>query len=144
VNLEGSVANFGRNASGLFLMDLCAPHALLRMRNSNTLQGHFFADQVRSDFNNVGICCARGECGCFDEVSPTTLPTTGGTITLSGGCDLENITAVTVCGLPCPITYQDPSRIECTAPPGTGTCQIEGESGTGTFISSTMINYFIP
>jgi hypothetical protein len=136
VNFDGLDVNLGRGAKDRFIMDLCAPNALLRMRNSNTLQGHFFADEVRSDFNNDGICCG-GQCGCFDIVEPTEI-TLGDTITLSGGCRIDRIFQVLVCGEDCPITSRTSNSLVC-APQKTGTCEVRGKSGTGDFISRTTV-----
>jgi hypothetical protein len=122
------VVNVGRANNGPYSFDLCAPFALLRLRNNNQLRGHFFADAVQSDFNNEGECCGgTTDCGCFDAVAPTTVAV-GGKLTLTGGCDLSNISQVRVCDTDCPITLpRDPTMIECTvAAPTDKHCSVCG------------------
>jgi len=138
------VVNLGRAMDGPIAMDLCAPFALLRLRNDNQLRGHFFANAVQSDFNNEGECCEGSTaCGCFDVVAPTTVGV-GGVLTLTGGCDLSTIAAVRVCGVDCPIVLpRDPAQIECTVPLPPGAlpqaCPVAGVSSAGVFTSNTTV-----
>jgi hypothetical protein len=122
------VVNLGRANDGPVTMDLCAPFALVRLRNDNELRGHYFANTVQSDFNNEGECCdGTTDCGCFDAVAPTTVAV-GGKLTVTGGCDLSNLSQIRVCGTDCPIVLpRDPMQIECTVQaPATGGCSISG------------------
>jgi hypothetical protein len=138
------VVNLGRAMDGPVTMELCAPFALLRLRNDNQLRGHFFANAVQSDFNNEGECCEGSTaCGCFDVVAPASVAV-GGTLTLTGGCDLSSIGAVRVCGVDCPIVLpRDPAEIQCTVPLPPGAlpqaCVVEGVSSAGVFESSTLV-----
>ncbi len=134
------------NAADAFLtMHVCAPEAVLKLSRGNTLEGNFFMNLSSSDINTRGRCCEvqqAGLCACFDVVDPTDLQI-GDDLTLSGGCDLSNITQVTVCGVDCPISMQDDANVVCTVPdPGVvlpTNCEVVGVSGTGEFKSNTLV-----
>jgi hypothetical protein len=138
------VVNLGRAMDGPVTLDVCAPFALIRLRNDNQLRGHFFGNAIQSDFNNEGECCESSTaCGCFDVVAPTTVAV-GGTLALTGGCDLSTISAVKVCGVDCPIVLpRDPAKVECTVPLPPGvlpqSCAVEGVSSAGVFESNTKV-----
>jgi hypothetical protein len=126
------IVNLGRADDGPISMDLCAPFALLRMRNNNQIRGHYFANTVQSDFNNEGECCGdSSDCACFDVVAPATVEV-GGTLTLTGGCDLANLGQVRVCGTDCPIVLpRDPTKVECTVQAPTDKhCSVSGVACT--------------
>jgi hypothetical protein len=126
-------------------LHVCAPQAEIKLSRHNNLEGNFFANFASSDFGNRGRCCEvaqAGLCACFDVVAPASVQV-GDDLTLSGGCDLSNVSAVTVCGVDCPISMQDDTQIVCTVPdPGVAlptACDVVGVSGTGEFKSNTQV-----
>jgi hypothetical protein len=125
-------------------MHVCAPRAEIKLSRHSNLEGNFFGNTLSSDFDNQGQCCEvkQGLCACFDLVSPTSVQV-GDLLTLTGGCDLTNLTAVTVCGVPCAIQTQTPAQVTCTvADPGVALpvdCDVVGISGTGEFKSVILV-----
>ena len=138
------IVNLGRADDGPITMDLCAPFALIRLRNDNQLRGHYFGNAVQSDFNNEGECCqSSSSCACFDGVAPATVKV-GDVLTLTGGCDLSPVTEVRVCGTVCPIVLpRDPAKIECIVPLPPGAlpqaCAVEAVSSAGVFKSGALV-----
>lgn len=133
------------NADMFFTAHICAPQVEIKLSRDNALEGNYFTDFASSDFGNRGRCCEvqdAGLCACFDVVAPTSLQV-GDDLTLSGGCGLAAITGVTVCGVNCPISFQDDMQVVCTVPdPGVAlptNCDVIGISGTGEFKSNTQV-----
>jgi hypothetical protein len=137
---EAALGHGNRKQVTFFTMDICAPYATLRLQHDRIYRGHFFANVVLSDFDNGGVCC--GACGCFDTVTPQQVQP-GDQLSLEGGCNVNNIMQVLVCGADCPIVSRSPAGILCTVPTPAqalpATCDVEGVSATGTFISSAQV-----
>jgi hypothetical protein len=130
VNLKGAGSvNFGRN--GAVAAKVCAPAADINLGHNNNLLGQFVGDTVTADRDNDGRCC--GGCTCFDSFSPTTAKP-GDVITLISQCDLNNATAVRICGQPAMILTKTATNLTVTVPNvGPGPCMIEVDSAAGTF-----------
>jgi len=137
VNYEGTKSiNLGRRSQ--VTMDLCAPFGKLRLGNTNFITGHYFADSISSDRGNRGFCC--GGCACFDLVEPN--PACVGTnVTLSGGCQLNNIERVLICGIEATIVSKSSTEVVVTVP-NVGppkSCAVDAESVTGVFRNATLL-----
>lgn len=123
---------FGRSSSinGFF----CAPSRLLQLGHDNDLTGQFIADMVNADSNDRGHCCAPGDdCSCIDSFSPTTA-SVGEIVTLRGGCPLNGVTQVKICGMVAPIDSETATEVRVVVPAGAaGNCPLEVHSISGIF-----------
>ncbi len=128
-------ASLGRGSS--IAAKLCAPQSTVALGNGNQLVGQFVGDTVVADFGNNAQCCDR--CTCFDDFTPKAAMV-GDVITLTGGCDMTNATAVRICGIQAAIISKTTSEVRATVPVGaSGQCVVELDSGPGTFIGNTTL-----
>ncbi|HEV7732883.1 MAG TPA: hypothetical protein VGR62_12000 [Candidatus Binatia bacterium] len=122
---------FGRNST--IVGRFCAPERTMALGHDNDLTGQFVGDVVRADGNDVGHCCG-GSCSCYDAFSPSSAHP-GDTITITSGCDLTNVTAVTICGVSAPIVSKASGVLEATVPAvAAGACPVAVQSPAGTFV----------
>lgn len=116
---------------------ICAPQSTIGLGNGNQLTGQFIGDTVVADFGNNAMCCAR--CTCFDDFTPK-VAMAGDVVTLTGGCDMTNATAVRICGIQAPVVAKTTGEIQVTVPvAASGECVVELDSGPGTFIGNTTL-----
>jgi hypothetical protein len=55
-------------------------------------------------------------------------------VRLTSGCDLTNVTALTICGVPATIVSKSTSILDATVPPvSPGSCPVAVQSPAGTF-----------
>lgn len=136
INFEGGRTKaedlvLGKNS--IITADICVPYGRIRLGNSNSLTGHFFGKTVNSDFGNDGRCCL-GNCGCFDVFTPNPV-CQGASLDITGGCDLNNISEIKICGVVAPIVSRSAEKITVTVPNvgAPQSCTVVGKSATGTF-----------
>ncbi len=128
--------SFGRG--GVVAAEICAPESKISLGHNNILIGGFVADTVNADLNNFGRCCG-GQCACYDTLAPTTAPV-GTVVTASGGCHVESVTEVQVCGFPAAIVGTGPGEVRFEVPAlAVGTCPVEFLSPAGTFLGVQML-----
>lgn len=121
---------FGRNSA--IVGTFCAPERTLALGHDNDLTGQFIGDVVRADSNDRGHCCG-GSCSCYDAFAPSAAQP-GETIDLTSGCDLTNVTEVTICGVDAPIASKSVGTLEATVPAlPAGPCPVSVVSAAGTF-----------
>lgn len=130
INVSGKgVVSFGRNAS--IAAKVCAVASDINLGHNNDLLGQFVGDTVTANRDNDARCC--GGCTCFDEFSPTSAKA-GDNVTLTSQCDLNNTTAVKVCGVTATIVSKSANTLVFTVPAvAPGPCPIDLESATGVY-----------
>jgi hypothetical protein len=137
LNAQGNGGfTFGRNSA--IVGKFCAPERTMALGHDNDLTGQFVGDIVRADSNDRGHCCG-GSCSCFDAFTPSAARP-GETIDLTSGCDLTNVTEVTICGVAAPIASKTAGVLEATVPQvAAGTCPVSVVSAAGTFTGLGML-----
>lgn len=138
---DGGDVTFGKGVT--INAKVCAPESHVTLGHGNTLTGQFVGNDVSSDVENQGFCCASGACTCFDVFTPTSAHV-GDTITLTGACDLTQVTSVKLnCGgpdIPAVIDSKSASELKFKVPAGAaGSCSIRVDSSAGTFTSSQTL-----
>jgi hypothetical protein len=136
VHMKGAgTFSLGRNVNVNAFV--CAPQALVTLGDSNKLTGQFVGDVVQSNKNNDGFCCGGGgSCTCVDTFAPTTAKV-GDTITFTSNCDLNNATAVTICGINANISTKSASELKAVVPAGaSGPCVVKISSAVGTYTAA--------
>ncbi len=132
------VGDVSLGKSSTIAAKICAPQSTIGLGNGNQLTGQFIGDTVVADFGNNGQCCDR--CTCFSDFTPK-VAHVGDIVTLTGGCDMSNATAVKICDIAAPIVSKNANEVRVRVPAGaSGQCVIELDSGSGTFIGNQPLS----
>jgi hypothetical protein len=116
---------------------ICAPSGQIALGADKSLLGSFVADTITADRGNEGRCC--GACTCFDEFAPTEARV-GDVITFTSGCDLNEVVAIRICGVPATILTKTAGTLTATVPSvAPGMCMVEAESAAGVFKAFGML-----
>lgn len=132
------VGDVSLGKSSTIAAKICAPQSTIGLGNGNQLTGQFIGDTVVADFGNNGQCCDR--CTCFSDFTPK-VAKVGDIVTLTGGCDMTNATAVRICDIAAPIVSKNANEVRVRVPAGaSGQCVVELDSGSGTFIGNQPLS----
>lgn len=131
----------GRNTT--LVGDFCAPERALLVGRGSDVTGRLAGDRIPADFD-VSISACGGVspaevCACFDAFAPAPAPV-GATVVFTGGCDLRDVGAITICDRPATITLRAQNELHAVVPAGAaGACPVRALSTAGSFTAATPL-----